>query len=395
MALRTDESFRNRAQPIHHKETSSLEHLRKADGTPLLDMIKHFPTSDPLHLLEEGVMKKCLGIWMKGNARNKRKKWSNDIISSLNRQILQWNRELPSDFNRKLRTLQFLTYYKATEFRTMLLYIGMVAFKDVLVEQEYVHFLYFCLAIRLYSCRYYVQSPNLRVLARKFLSDYCENFVKIYGKNEVVSNIHNISHIADDVEQFGNLNEISTYPFENFLHDIKLRVRPSSTPMEQITRRIIEGSLISDRQNSQQINFTTKTFENASWVPELKYEWREKNASVSFYKFIRIKPNVFLSIKKFGDKWFITKCDDIVEMIYAIKKNNSYFIYGNPIKNKIDFFSKPYSSQKTNIYLSDGEKGQPKFYNDIEVKGKMVCLSYSEKYVFIPLLHSFDDCLNV
>lgn len=320
MALRTDESFRNRAQPIHHKETSSLEHLRKADGTPLLDMIKHFPTSDPLHLLEEGVMKKCLGIWMKGNARNKRKKWSNDIISSLNRQILQWNRELPSDFNRKLRTLQFLTYYKATEFRTMLLYIGMVAFKDVLVEQEYVHFLYFCLAIRLYSCRYYVQSPNLRVLARKFLSDYCENFVKIYGKNEVVSNIHNISHIADDVEQFGNLNEISTYPFENFLHDIKLRVRPSSTPMEQITRRIIEGSLISDRQNSQQINFTTKTFENASWVPELKYEWREKNASVSFYKFIRIKPNVFLSIKKFGDKWFITKCDDIVEMIYAIKK---------------------------------------------------------------------------
>lgn len=183
--------------------------------------------------------------------------------------------------------------------------------------------------------------------------------------------------------------------FEIFLHDIKLRVRPSSTPMEQITRRIIEGSLISDRQNSQQINFTTKTFENASWVPELKYEWREKNASVSFYKFIRIEPNVFLSIKKFGDKWFITKCDDIVEMIYAIKKNNSYFIYGNPIKNKIDFFSKPYSSQKTDIYLSDGEKGQPKFYNDNEVKGKMVCLSYSEKYVFIPLLHSFDDCLNV
>lgn len=49
----------------------------------------------------------------------------------------------------------------------------------------------------------------------------------------------------------------------------------------------------------------------------------------------------------------------------------------------------------TNIYLSDGEKGQIKLYNVNEVKGKMMCLSYSEKYVFIPLLHSLDDCLNV
>lgn len=87
--------------------------------------------------------------------------------------------------------------------------IGMVAFKDLLTEEQYAHFLSLSLAIRLYSCQYYVQNAGLRSIARMLLSEYCENFVKIYGKNEVVSNIHNISHIADDVEEFGSLNEIS------------------------------------------------------------------------------------------------------------------------------------------------------------------------------------------
>lgn len=223
------------------------------------------------------------------------------------------------------------------------------------------------------------------------LSEYCVNFVKIYGKNEVVSNIHNISHISDDVENFGSLHEISTYPFEKFLHEIKMRIKPNKSAIKQATRRLIEQS--SDSRNSQQINFVKKKFENASWVPELKYGFKEANLSV--FKYIRLKPNVFLSIKKFGDKWFITKTGDIVEMKYATKKTNSYFIFGAPITNKADFFITPYSSQKTDIYLSNGETNQPKWYKYGDIKAKMMCISYSDKYVFIPLLHSFDECLNV
>lgn len=52
-ASRTDEGFRNRMQPIHHKEFSYMENLP-------IDMISAFPTSDPLHLLELGMMKRCV-----------------------------------------------------------------------------------------------------------------------------------------------------------------------------------------------------------------------------------------------------------------------------------------------------------------------------------------------
>lgn len=54
---RTDELFRNRIQSTHHKEDSPFENLG-------IDMIMAFPTSDPLHLLELGVMRRCLYRWV-------------------------------------------------------------------------------------------------------------------------------------------------------------------------------------------------------------------------------------------------------------------------------------------------------------------------------------------
>lgn len=44
---RTDEMFRKREQPLHHKHDSVLEKLN-------IDMIKSFSIADPLHLLELG-----------------------------------------------------------------------------------------------------------------------------------------------------------------------------------------------------------------------------------------------------------------------------------------------------------------------------------------------------
>lgn len=49
--LRTDADFRARSDSKHHKETTPLEELK-------IDMVQCFPTSDPLHLFELGIMKK-------------------------------------------------------------------------------------------------------------------------------------------------------------------------------------------------------------------------------------------------------------------------------------------------------------------------------------------------
>lgn len=387
-AKRTDMSFRDKSQPIHHKERSILEDLQNIDGKPLLDMINHFPTSDPLHLLEEGVMKRLFLIWRKGTTIFK-KKWSNLVQLSISKLILLLNKQLPGEINRKVRSLQFINYFKATEFRTILLYYGIVIFKDALDDETYIHFLQLCLATRLCSSKFYLKNVSVKNVACKLFEAFCINFKKIYGCDAVVSNIHNISHIYEDVNRFGSLCEISTYPFENHLRDIKLRIQPSKTPINQITRRLAEMFL---DQPAKKINFDIIRHEKHYWAPEFKYGYKDSNESV--YRFIQITPNVFLSTKRIADRWFITKYGDIVEMKHASFTNNSYFITGVPIKTKNDFFTLPFASSKSDIFVSNGEKGVEKMYHFKDIKAKMMCLSYEEDFVFIPMLHSLDECFD-
>lgn len=384
---RTDFSFRNRLQADHHKGKSVLEDLMNVNGQPLLDMIKQFPTSDPLHLLDEGVFKKCVQMWKNGTSENKRKKWSLEDMASLNRNFLEWNREMPSDIHRKIRSFEYLSHFKATEFRTLLLYVGMVALKNILSRSEYIHFLYLCMAIRILSCKTYVANAKFKENAQKYLQDYCEIFVKLYGACEVVSNIHYISHIIEDVDHFGSLTEISTYPFENFLREIKMNVQPGETCLEQVSRRLNEISLGTEKF---QYNLESKKYERAVWVPELRYEIRESNKSA--FKFIRLTPNVFLSNRKIGDRWLLTKSGDVVAMRYATRRDDSYSIHGVRVRQKSDFFTLPYSSHITDIYLSDGQLDDNEHtYSHNEIKAKLICLSYEDKFVFIPLLHSVDE----
>lgn len=375
--LRTDESFRQRIDPRHHRENSPLEDIQ-LNGQPFLDMIQCFPTSDPMHLLEEGVMKRNFKMWFKGTTvyRNKMSDTNKTIINSL---IEICNKHKPSDIHRKVRELKFMKDYKATEFRTILLYTGMILFKDTIPSVNYYHFLRLCLAVRLCSATSYVKNARLMECAKVLLSEYCDGFVSLYGKDSVVSNIHNLSHIIDDVRNLGSLNEISTYPFENHLKEIKSRVQASKAPLEQITRRIIELSIQSDYQIEDSLNEQSNSI-------ELKYELDENS-----FKFIKIKTNVFFSSKKVGDSFFMTENKEIVQFKYAKRDGKKIALYGNEFISKNDFFSNPYSSKFSDIYLCTEEKSEERCFAIENIKAKMYCIPFEDQFVLIPLLHSIDE----
>lgn len=342
-------------------------------------MIQCFPISDPMHLLEEGVMKRKFKIWFKGTRVYTKKMCDTKkgIIDSL---IKICNKHMPSDIHRKVRELKFMKHYKATEFRTILLYTGMILFRDTLDSVNYCHFLRLCLAVRLCSAKSYVKKARLMECAKKMLSEYCGGFVSLYGSDSVVSNIHNICHIIEDVSNLGSLNEISTYPFENHLKEIKSRVQASKAPLEQITRRIIELEAIqSDYQIENPLNEQSNSY-------ELKYESDENS-----FKFIKIKKNVFFSSKKVGDSFFMTKNKEVVQFKYAKKDGNKIALYGNEFISKNIFFDNPYSSDLTDIYLCTEEKSEDRFFAIENIKAKMVCLPFKDQFVLIPLLHSIDE----
>lgn len=121
---RTNNSFRNRAQSTHHKERSPFEDLN-------IDMITSFPTSDPLHLLELGVMRKCLYRWVFGNKKYN-SKWSKAVVDFASRLLMKCQNEMPADIHRAVRGLNTLRHWKGLEYRTFLLYVGCVTLRQVL-----------------------------------------------------------------------------------------------------------------------------------------------------------------------------------------------------------------------------------------------------------------------
>lgn len=138
---RTDDSFRRSMDLEHHKTTSVIENLN-------IDMVNAFPTSDPLHLLHLGIMKRCMLRWVFGEKGFKRK-WNKALVSLADRILENCHGQMPKDFHRKVRNLNCLRQWKGVEFRTMLLYLGSVALKNVLDADLYNHFLLLCCAVQI------------------------------------------------------------------------------------------------------------------------------------------------------------------------------------------------------------------------------------------------------
>lgn len=52
--------------------------------------------------------------------------------------------------------------------------------------------------------------------AEKLLQHFVESFEKIYGKEYMSHNVHNLLHLSNEVRTFGPLNSFSAFRFENF-----------------------------------------------------------------------------------------------------------------------------------------------------------------------------------
>ena len=122
--------------------------------------------------------------------------------------------------------------WKATEFRLFLLYTGSVVLKGKLTPALYKNFICLSVAIRILV--------NNKSNSESY--DYAEKLLKCFveGDEQLVYNVHSLTHLADDARKCGSLNTISYFPFESFLGHLKSVVRRPQNPISQIVRRCAE-----------------------------------------------------------------------------------------------------------------------------------------------------------
>lgn len=319
-------------------------------------------------------------------------KWSTYEKSKITQFLISVKK--PSEINRKIRGLDDMAYWKATEYRTFLYYLGIVVLKKYLPDYIYENFLmYFC-GITICSSDFY--SSKLTV-AEKAIETFLNHFIEIYGSQHVFSNMHNLSHLVDDVKKFGCLDKISTYPFENKLHEIKLLLRSGNLPLAQVGFRMIEKE--NCFRPSQNIG------------NEIKFQKQIQMHLADIDSYFQGKTYILYNQIEFDDfkinstdenSWIFTKSREIVKFMYGVRVDTDTFIYGKSINEKLDYFEVPFPSRNLNIFQSNCEFNLPKIFQLNEIICKMFKLNvpqeddldenevptYKCSTVFIPLLHT-------
>lgn len=171
---------------------------------------------DYMHLTCLGVIKKLINLWIYKGPLNVR--LPSFVITQLSTSLSSLSPFITCEFSRKPRSLNELCRFKSTESRQLLIYTGQIVFKNCLSDDCYKHFMTFNIAMTILLSD---NMDNHTDFAQTLLKYFVVNFEQLYGKHLVSHNSHALLHIVNDYKRFGPLDNISAFPFENYMKSLK------------------------------------------------------------------------------------------------------------------------------------------------------------------------------
>lgn len=320
--LRSDALFENLIYEDHQRSKSVLSELD-------IGLVTQVPL-DYMHLICLGIMKKLIHAWVeKGPKRCKLSAISVESIS-LRLSIISQN-HYPKEFSRRPRPLKLFKFWKATEFRSFILYLGPVVLQNILSKELYDHFLLLHCAIYILASDF-AKVEAMRNYANELLHCFVENISYYYGNEFLVYNVHNLLHIVKDVENFGCLDNFSAFPFENFMGStLKRMLRSPNNPLQQVAKRLEEKNFCG--------NFPLKS-EKVVII---------KNGKI---RSIKLPGSNCVASLSLANSCFFTKSGDIVivKSIEDIGISNCFKLYCDFFLHKFNYFMIPLESSKLGIY---------------------------------------------
>jgi hypothetical protein len=177
---------------------------------------------DYMHAVCLGVARKLFRLLFSAKSGNHGLRVSRNDLCKLNEAITYCRDYIPFEFQRRPRIMDDLDYYKATELRTLLLYLGPVVFRNILQGDVFSHFICLHTAIYILVSDLYSDLYNQ---AHRCLEMFINKMGDLYGENSLTYNVHILLHLTEFVRKHGPLDNFSAFPFENYLNQLKHRIR--------------------------------------------------------------------------------------------------------------------------------------------------------------------------
>lgn len=375
--LRTNEDFHNWSD-TEFRKTKTL--LTKIPGL-------HFNNSfvlDIMHLVYLEVTRTMILTWSTGNIPHK---LSSKLCLRLSSLLVEYRSCVPIEINRKPRELKLLLRWKATEFRTFLLYLGPVVLKCVLTSKKYENFRTLHFAVTILLSPKMCKDSEMRNYARLLLQRFVEDFILLYSKDFITHNFHGLIHLVDDSDYYSGitsnftLETISAFQFENYLQKIKSMVRGYNKPAEQICNRLGECFLLENYFETPRQSSLPKISHIHCDGPLLS------DCCGPQYK-IHMFHHFQLRITK-PDNCCGSKNGDII-MVHNFAYSKSLkteVVIGKKFVSQEDYYSVPCNSSSLGIYVVQ-HFSTLKMWPVSEICLKYIYFPYkNQSYIVLPLIH--------
>lgn len=315
---------------------------------------------DYMHNVLLGVFRTMLRLWLNNTteAYYLRETQQNEI----NRRILSIKNQICCDFVRTPRKLSDLKWYKATELRLFLLYLGPFIFLQVMHTPYYNNF------IKLHSAIRILCHPNLyetmNADAKNIIEAFARDFINLYGEKYFVYNFHLLTHLADDSQIHGRLDEFSAFAFENYLQLMLNYLKKAPYPLHQFRNRLGEHLKYGSEKSIQVIR-------------------QRGNA------FLRITNQKQVEISIHGADRYVFENNNIYKVHRIEKTDEQYLLKCYKAKNLMALYVEPTDSRILGVYCCENV-----IYADDETSlmanniSKVLHIKLNGIHGFIIMLHS-------
>ena len=161
----------------------------------------------------QGICRSLLSLWLDTcNCRNSYYLWRHLLL--LDKELSKI--EPPNEITRLPNSLSARKYWKASEYRSFILYYGPILLKGKLPAPYYNHFMILSWAL------YYVLQPIINSdklpSIEKSMQTYVKSYAKLYGEEYVTYNVYQLLYIIECVHCWGPVWAYSAYAFEAMNH---------------------------------------------------------------------------------------------------------------------------------------------------------------------------------
>lgn len=219
--------------------------------------------------------------------------------------------------------------------------------------------------------------------ANSLIIYFVKSFKEIYGVEHMVHNVHNLLHIVDDVRLFGNLDNYSAFPFENFLQSLGKLIRKPSNPIPQIINRLTEM----ERADKKIVNKKSKLVAGA----HKPHSMGPLVGKAVFPQYSEYHLSNYILQCKIPNNCCLLKNGNVIliENIATHQDYGNLVFIGRKFQNIDNFYTEPCPSSKFKIFQVSNLDNNLELWPATDFDLKFVKFDWLENnFIVVPLLHS-------